>query len=67
MCHPTLWTNKRKRIEHKLFSFISQNRRGIPLIRFTTIIVDEFPSMLLKPSRENGELPCEFLVGIHTQ
>ena len=38
VCHLPLGTSKWNRIEHQLFSFISQNWRGKPLYTLTTII-----------------------------
>ncbi len=38
VCHLPPGTNKWNRIEHKLFSFITQNWRGKPLYSLTTII-----------------------------
>jgi hypothetical protein len=38
VCHLPPGTSKWNRIEHRLFSFISQNWRGKPLCNLTTII-----------------------------
>ena len=38
LCHLPPGTSKWNRIEHRLFSFISQNLRGKPLYSLTTII-----------------------------
>ena len=38
VCHLPPWNIKRNRVEHRLFSFVSQNWRGKPLYNLTTII-----------------------------
>lgn len=38
MCHYPPGTSKWNRIEHKMFSFISMNWRGRPLVSYRTII-----------------------------
>ena len=38
MCHFPPGTSKWNKIEHRLFSFISQNWRGKPLISFEVIV-----------------------------
>jgi hypothetical protein len=38
VCHFPAGTSQRNKIEHRLFSFISQNWRGKPLIGFEVIV-----------------------------
>jgi hypothetical protein len=38
VCHFPLGTSKWNKIEHRLFSYISQNWRGKPLRSFETIV-----------------------------
>jgi hypothetical protein len=38
ICHLPLWTSKWNKIEHHLFSFISQNWRGKPLVSHQVIV-----------------------------